>query len=128
MPNCISANAKHRYFSTSHTHALATAHGSSTPFNGKGIPAHDAPSLAFASTPHASQRHVAKPVTSVYDRANTNFSAGDTPYCLIGAHSCAALVAITHRLALGAYWAPNIHPCRLPPADVLPLRYIIEGR
>ncbi|KAJ7077622.1 hypothetical protein C8R44DRAFT_896219 [Mycena epipterygia] len=53
MPNCISANAKHRRLRS---------------FN-QGIPAHDARThalLAFASTPHASQRHVAKPAFSVY--------------------------------------------------------------
>ncbi|KAJ7105284.1 hypothetical protein C8R44DRAFT_987711 [Mycena epipterygia] len=75
-PNFISANAKHRYFSTSRTRALATARDISIriPFDSKIICVASARMhalLAIATLPYASQRRVAKPVSSVYDRANT---------------------------------------------------------
>ncbi|KAJ7105269.1 hypothetical protein C8R44DRAFT_745984 [Mycena epipterygia] len=61
MPNCISANAKHRYFNTSRTHALAIAHGISSLFNGKGLRKGDAVNQADAFVLYAATFHSRNP-------------------------------------------------------------------
>ncbi|KAJ7105277.1 hypothetical protein C8R44DRAFT_886762 [Mycena epipterygia] len=85
---CIAANAKHLYFSTSRACELATMHGifnsKSTHLRGfnQGTPAHDARTHALLPltlhSRHVYLSHVVNLVSSVYDRADTNFSVGDT--------------------------------------------------